>query len=508
MSEIKQFYSSPPHPLVVVSNRGPVTLADSDEGVKVRNSVGGLVSAVEPIINQTGGVWVAWGGREEAGNEQDGKLLPLMPLPFGHPRYYFSELRLSPQEISTFYDGFTNACLWPLCHSFIDKTVFDLQHWQSYIKVNEKFTAATSKVIGPRQLVWVHDYHLALMPQMLKKQIPSLRVSMFWHIPFPSADIFEALPWASAILSGMLGSEFIAFHTENYVFNFLSTVERVLNARIDYEKGTVYWEGREIRVKAVPIGIDWRDFDGLARKDAVRRRAEEIRHSAGGEYLLLGVDRLDYTKGILERLKALETLWERYPEWRRRLTFVQVAVPSRTDVPEYQQLKRDLDETVGRMNGRFTEDYRVPVKYLYRSLTREELVAHYIAADMAMVTPLRDGLNLVAKEFVVSQVDSDGVLLLSPLAGASAQMREALVANPYHLVDVADKIVHGLSMPAGEKRKRLVTLQNRIREEDIHWWWEKVLEGWVGASLKERLMAPSQNTSEPARDNLRTLNLA
>ncbi|NPV90763.1 MAG: trehalose-6-phosphate synthase [Firmicutes bacterium] len=507
MPELKKIFNTLPQSLVTVSNRGPVVLSDSDEGVKMHRSVGGLVSAVEPIISQTGGVWIAWGGRADTGRE-DGKVLPLLPLPFGHPKYYFSEILLTPWEISNFYDGFTNSCLWPLCHSFIGKTVFDPKHWQSYIQVNQKFASATMKVIAPGQLIWIHDYHLALVPQMLKKQLPSSQVSLFWHIPFPAADIFQALPWSAAILRGMLGSEFIAFHTAHYVFNFLLTVERVLNARVDLEKGVVYWEGREIKVQAVPIGIDWKEFDGLARQESVRRRAEVIRRSAGGERLLLGVDRLDYTKGILERLRALEALFEHHPEWRGRLTFIQVAVPSRTNVPGYRQLKREIDETVGRLNGRFTEDYHVPVKYIYRSLTREELVAHYLAADMALVTPLRDGLNLVAKEFVISQVESDGVLLLSPLAGVSSQMKEALVANPYHPLEVADKIVAGLDMPAEEKKKRLAALQSRTRREDIHWWWDKIRSIWIGTHLKEQYLAAGENAPDSARDNVRTLNLA
>ena len=505
MVEIKPFVVSQPHSLVVVSNRGPVTLEETERGIEVKISSGGLVSAVEPIIREVGGIWVAWSGRAETG-EKPGDA-ELIPLPAEHPRYYFSELKLNQEEIIGFYQGFTNACLWPLCHSLIEKTVFDERQWRTYVQVNQKFAAAALKVAGPRQPVWVHDYHLALLPLMLKKRSCNARVSLFWHIPFPAADLFQALPWAREILSGMLGSELVAFHTRQYALNFLGSVERILGGDVDYQKGAVFWEGREVKVRSAPIGIDWRDFEARARNERVRRRALEIRDLAGGEWLLLGVDRLDYTKGILERLRALEILWERYPEWRRRLTLIQVAVPSRIEVPGYQQLRREVEEAIGRINGRFTEDYRVPIKYVFRSVSRDELVAHYLAADLAMVTPLRDGLNLVAKEYVISKVDAEGILLLSQLAGSAEQLGEALMVNPYNPGEVAQRIIQGIAMPGDEKRRRLAAMQKGIREQDGQWWWEQISNEWLGSYKKRMVIAPPSCDSGQLEKYLRGLNL-
>lgn len=490
MAEVKLRVYPDPSSLVVVSNRGPVTFQESPEGIRATRSVGGLVAAVEPIIRETGGVWVAWGGRLERDTEVEGSLFAntaRLPWPENHPRYYFSELKLKPEEVSGFYEGFSNACLWPLCHSFLETTVFDPRQWEAYVSANQKFAAAAWEAAGPWQLIWVHDYHLALVPAILRQRHSRVRVSLFWHIPFPPADIFQTLPWAEEILEGMLGSELIAFHTEQYVNNFLAAVERLTACRVNWAAGSVECQGREVRVRAVPIGIAWREFAQLARQERVQKRAQEIRQAAGGEWILLGVDRLDYTKGILERLKAIEMLLERFPAWRRRLTFIQIAVPSRTAVPGYQRLKREVEEAVGRINGKYTEDYHVPVKYIFRGLSREELVAHYLAADMMLVTPLRDGLNLVAKEYVASRVDGDGVLLLSPLAGAAAQLKEALYANPYNLLEMVEQIVRGVSMSAAERRRRMAFLQKRVQEEDLGWWWRQILRMWVGGNYRGRL---------------------
>jgi len=500
MAEVKFRVYPDPSSLVVVSNRGPVTFQESPEGIRAARSVGGLVAAVEPIIRETGGVWVAWGGRLEKGTETNAECASVMRLPWPqeHPRYYFSEIKLKPEEAADFYEGFSNACLWPLCHSFLETAVFEPRQWEAYLSANRKFTEAAWETAGPWQLIWVHDYHLALVPAMLRERNPQTRVSLFWHIPFPPADIFQALPWAEEILEGMLGSELVAFHTEQYVNNFLGTVERLTPYRVNWESGSIECDSREVRVKAVPIGIAWREFAETARQEKVQRRAQEIRRAAGGDWILLGVDRLDYTKGILERLKAVEMLLERFPAWRRRLTFIQVAVPSRTAVPGYQRLKREVEEAVGRINGKYTEDYHVPVKYIFRGMDREELVAHYLAADMMLVTPLRDGLNLVAKEYVASRVDESGVLLLSPLAGAAAQMKEALHANPYSPREMMDQIVRGLTMSAVEKRRRMSLLRQRVQEEDLGWWWKQILRAWLGSSYRGRLEAALPAEKEEA----------
>lgn len=405
--------------LIVVSNRGSCTFKRTSRGFKAVPSVSGLVSAVEPVVMREGGMWIAWGGRFSRGHEVAGASLP---MPEAGPGYVFHEILLTRQEVARFYEGFANGCLWPLCHSFVERVVFCERDWLGYQRVNEKFAEVLLGKAGPRDWVWVHDYHLALLPGLIRKRRPYSRLSLFWHVPFPPPELFAVLPWARELLRGMLGADLVGFHCESYVRNFLQAAAEIAGAKVDYAAGTASWAGRPVKVAAVPIGIDWREFERLARQREVVRKAAHIRKAAGGKYLLLGVDRLDYTKGVLERLNAIDWLLENYPRLRRELTFIQVAVPSRTGTLAYQSLRRKVEEAVGCINGKFTEDYHVPVRYLFRPLSKPDLAAHYLAADMALVTPLRDGLNLVAKEYVAANVNDVGVLLLSPFAGAAGQL--------------------------------------------------------------------------------------
>ncbi len=462
-------------PLTVVSNRGACILKNDGRGIQAVPSVSGLVSAIEPVLKQEGGTWVAWGGRYGGEGELKGLSLP---LPEGESRYVFQEVMLTAQEVALFYDGFANGCLWPLCHSFLDKSVFREEYWQAYRKVNKKYAEFLLSTANPDTLVWVHDYHLALLPEYLRRHQPLLRIALFWHIPFPPSEIFAVVPWAEELLSGMLAGDLIAFHTEKYKQNFLQSAAEI-GAEIDYLTGSVFWSGRKLQTAAIPIGIDWSDIAGTAAEPEIVEKAAQIRQAVGGEHLILGVDRLDYTKGIPERLQAVEWLLENYPEYRGRLTLIQIAVPSRTDVPAYSRLKRQIEELVGRINGRFTENYHVPVRYLFKALTKKELIANYLAADMALVTPLKDGLNLVAKEYVAAKSDGNGVLLLSPFAGASVQLKQALMANPYNPLEVSARIMAGLKMPPAEKKRRMAALTKIIREQDVFWWWRKTRQNWL-----------------------------
>jgi len=325
-------------------------------------------------------------------------------------------------------------------------------------------------------VVWVHDFHLALVPEMLRRAQPRVRIAFFWHIPFPSHDIFSILPWAPDILRGMLHADSLAFHSAVYVDNFLQCAAHILGASIRKGRGSLQWQGREISVRALPIGVDAERFRAPAADPRVQHRAAAIRRAVGARFLVLGADRLDYTKGILERLKAIELFLERYPEYRHHFTFLQVAVPTRTEGPDYRELRRAVEETVGRINGRFGEQWRVPVRYQFRSFSLESLVAHYLAADVALVTPLRDGLNLVAKEFVASRTDNAGVLVLSPFAGAAAQLTAAVMANPYHPDHVAEQLRYALEMPPEEQSRRMRELRRNVETHDLSHWWESVLE--------------------------------
>ncbi len=465
--------------LVVVSNRGACILRETPEGIESVPSVSGLVSAIEPVIAQEGGAWIAWGGRYGKENQSLGIS---RPMPEDGQKYVFHEVLLTPREVNLYYEGFANSCLWPLCHNFVEKSVFHEEQWQAYCNVNKKYAQVILQKTTPNDWIWVHDYHLARVPGDIRRYRPHARISLFWHIPFPPAEVFAVMPWAKEYISGMLEAELLGFHTGSYVQNFLQAAAEIAGAEVDYMSGTVYRTGRKIKVVAIPIGINWREFTRLAGSDEVIRKASRIRRAAGGEYLLIGVDRLDYTKGIPERLRAIAWLLENYPHYRGKMTFIQIAVPSRTGTHAYRELKRQIEENVGRINGAFTEDYHVPVRYLFKPLSKPELVAHYLAADMALVTPVKDGLNLVAKEYVVANAKDVGVLLLSPFAGAANQLKDALIANPYDFRETASKIVLGLEMPVIEKKRRLAALNKVVREQDIDWWWRRLRHNWLADS--------------------------
>jgi len=474
--------------LVLVSNRASYILEETPEGINGRRAVSGLVSALEPLLQKSGGVWVAWGGRlaeelvDEGRSSEPGLLVTRgcqeaqeglrLEVPFDEPRYTLREVLLTGKEVQGFYHGLSNGCLWPLCHSFLEKTVYNPDHWVKYAEVNRKFARVIMEEAREGDLIWVQDYHLALVPQWIRRWQPGARIAMFWHIPFPPYEIFSTLPWGRQILLGLLGCDLLAFHLESYKENFLKCIRRYFG--LDCQEGYINWGNHTLSVQALPIGIDYQAFRELAEKPVIQQRATQLRESLGTEYMLFGIDRLDYSKGILERLRALEIFLERYPAYLGRVSLVQVAVPSREDVPAYQVLKRQVEEAVGRINGRFTHNWRVPVHYLYGSLSQVDLVAHYLACDLALVTPLRDGLNLVAKEFVASRTDKRGMLLLSPFAGAAAELNEAILVNPYAPGEVAAAIKQGLEMPAGELEKRITLLQSRVRQKDIRWWWQQM----------------------------------
>lgn len=456
--------------LVVVANRLPYAVRPAPGGVELTRSVGGLVAAVEPVVLATGGVWIGWGGRAAMPGEAPVSLA----VPQEAPRYRIHEVLLTAAEYRGYYHGFSNSCLWPLSHLFVGRAVVRAEHWEAYRAVNRRFARTALSYLTPGRLVWVHDYHLTLVPALLREARPDVRVAFFWHIPFPPTEALLVLPWAREVLRGLLGSDAIGFHTQDYARNFLRAAAAVPGAEVDEEEGAVLYEGRVVRVRALPVGVDWEAFQGTARRPAVQRRAEAIRAAAGTPHLVLGVDRLDYTKGIPERLAAFGAFLDAYPEYRDKVTFLQIGVPSRSEVPEYQEVRRRVEEAVGRVNGLHGDGWRVPVRYQARSLSREELVAHYLAADVALVTPLRDGLNLVAKEYVASRVDGGGALVLSPFAGAAAQLPEAVLANPYEPNELAAGIFRALAMDPAERARRMQALRRRVREHDLRWWWEQV----------------------------------
>lgn len=455
--------------LIILANRGPFVLRGEGSGTERERSVSGLVSALEPFLQQQGGEWVAWGGRTVSGAA--GETGTVITVDDGRHPYTFREVLLSGEEEEGYYNGLANAALWPLCHCFVGKCHFDAADWEHYVAVNRRFAREGARVAGPHDLLWVHDYHLALVPGYLREQRRlNNHIAFFWHIPFPPVDVFSVLPWAADILRGLLGSDLLGFHTVRYVEHFQDAAEQLLDLQVDRQNGSVFFRGREVKVRALPMGIDWAAFAKLASDPGVRSRALRMRQTAGVDYILLGVDRLDYTKGILERLEAFELFLNRYPAYRRRVMFMQVAVPSRGEVRDYQHLKRRVEETVGRINGAFGEGWYVPVHYYHRGFDRRRLVALYQAAHVAVVSPLRDGLNLVAKEFIASRVEEDGVLLLSQFAGAAEELEEAVTVNPYDREDMAEKMRLALEMPLDSQQKRMRAMRRTVREHDLRWW--------------------------------------
>jgi trehalose 6-phosphate synthase/phosphatase len=447
--------------LLIVSNRAPVEVARSADGVRIGRTVGGLAAALDDALRAHGGTWIAWVGHPEADE--------LGPAETGLP-YPIRAVRLKEREINDYYAGFANQVLWPLCHTFPNLMQVQATYWNAYRHANERFAAAVLETTRPGDLVWVHDFHLCLVPGLLRAASLPARVGVFWHIPFPPPSVFGILRWRAELLSGLLGADLLAFQTEPDAANFLSSVRQFLELPVADDPPRVVLPGREVRVIALPIGIDYESFRNQASEPAVQANAARLREALHVEVVMLGVDRLDYTKGIIERLHGYERFLERHPDWRRRVCLVQIAVPSRVRVPEYRQMKRAIDETVGRIAGRFTHEGRAPVQYMYTALAREKLTAYYVAADVALVTPLRDGMNLVAKEYVACRGAAGGVLLLSEFAGAAQELHEAVLVNPYDPEAIRRGLEQCVAMPPEERRRRMRALDRRVAAGHVRRW--------------------------------------
>ncbi len=452
--------------LVVVSNRGPFRFKKSTRGVQAEKTVGGLVSALDPLLRQTGGTWVAW---DDQFREND-PLGSKVRVPLEKPEYVFSRLRLTDQDIKLFYHGFSNRTLWPLCHYFLSRCEFEKRDFERYREVNVRFAEAAHEEGRPGDTIFVQDYHLALVPSELRRLGTRSRIAFFWHIPFPSYDVFRVLPWREELIKGMLDADLIGFHTRSYVRHFASCAVRIFGAKWDESAETLRLGDRNVRLRACPLGIEFDEFERLALAPESRERARGIRKALDTPIMILGADRVDYSKGIIERLAGVEHFLNLYPEYRRRISFIQIAVPSREEVPEYRTIIRAIDETVGRINGRLAEEGWAPIHYYARAFPRRQLAAYYLAADIALLTPLRDGLNLIAKEYVACKPAEDGTLILSEFAGAAEEMEDALLVNPFDVDDVARKLKIAAEMHAEERRRHMRRLRDHVASHDITWW--------------------------------------
>jgi alpha,alpha-trehalose-phosphate synthase [UDP-forming] len=466
---------------IVVSNREPYEHRWSDEvgEIDVRRPAGGLTSALDPLLQALGGTWVAWGSGEADAAVVDKE--HRVRVPPEDPRYTLRRVWLTQHDIHRYYLGFANQFLWPLCHLRPDLTRVRSRYWERYRRVNRRFAEAVlEEARGGEAAVWVQDYHLALAPLFVRAQRPDLTLAHFWHIPWPPIDIFRLAPQAPYLLRGLLANDQMGFHLQGFAHNFLRCAEQLIGAEVDWERGTATLDGHTCHVGAFPISIDVQSFRDAAAAPGVEGQMERLRqrYVPGGGKVGVGVDRMDYSKGLPEKFKALEFLWERYPEFRERFTYIQVAVPSRSDIEAYDALSEKVDRQVWEINDRFgTERWR-PIHLIKQSLPAERLAVLYRMADVCIVSSLQDGMNLVAKEYVASQVDGAGVLLLSEFTGAAEELKEAMLINPYAPEDFALRVREALGLPEEERRATMRALQGSMRS--IFDWMYEVFAGWGG----------------------------
>ena len=451
--------------LVVVANRLPVDRVVEDDGSHSwRRSPGGLVTAVEPVMQRKHGAWVGWDGGPDGPDEPfDQDDMRLVPVP------------LSAEEIEKFYEGFSNATLWPLYHDVVAKPEYHREWWDSYVTVNRRFANRAAALAAEGAMVWVHDYQLQLVPSMLREQRPDLRIGFFLHIPFPPTELFLQLPWRRQLLQGLLGADLVGFQRPGGAQNFVRLVRQRVGHKTHRE--FVYLDdGRTVEAAAFPISIDYPGLAELSQSDSVAERAKEIREQLGNpRMLLLGVDRLDYTKGIYDRLQAFGELLADEVVSVEDAVFVQVATPSRERVDEYRRLRDEIDRLVGRINGDYGRIGRPAISYLHSSYPREEMAALFKAADIMVVTPLRDGMNLVAKEYVACRDTQDGALVLSEFAGAADELKQAFLVNPYDIDGMKQAIVDAMQAQPRDLTRRMRAMRKTVKDHDVVGWAESFM---------------------------------
>jgi alpha,alpha-trehalose-phosphate synthase [UDP-forming] len=468
--------------LVLLSNREPYEHIYDDEGeVRARQPAGGLVSALDPMMRRTCGTWVAWGSGEA--DQEVTSPDCRVPVPPEDPSYTLRRVWLDDADIEGYYLGFANRSLWPLCHLLVQHFEFRHEQWERYVAVNMRFARATADEVRRSErppIVWVQDYHFALVPEYLRRALPGVFIHQFWHIPFPPPDILRLLPMEAVdqVLRGLLGNDLLEFHTERYAHNFVDCVRAFIpDARPFGERLAIQVDDREMRVGAFPISIDVEQLERLAMSEATTRRARDLRErfAPGNRALGVSVDRIDYTKGILPRLDALEALWHDSPELRGRFTMLFVGTPSRTEIPAYRELEEQIVTRVAQINDRVGTREWTPIMLVRENFDAEILAAIYRAADVCVVSSLQDGMNLVAKEFIASQVDERGVLVLSRFTGAAEEIAEAVIINPFSIDEFVAGIREAFDMNPDERRHRMRAMRERLRSSTIFDWLEGIM---------------------------------
>lgn len=454
---------------IIISNRLPVKVIRTKYGLEITDSEGGLATGLGSVYRSGDNIWIGWPGLEITDKEEQKfvekelKKKNLIPL------------FLTDEEVKLFYEGFANEIIWPICHYRPSYSVFELQSWLFYKQVNKKFAHLLKEYIAPEDTVWVHDYHLMLLPKLIRNEHPELSIGYFQHIPFPSHEVFRLIPWRKELLEGMLGADLIGFHTQSDVTYFTNACTHILKAN---SYGNIIRNAsRKVLVGSFPMGIDAEKFKTISEERKTRVRSYLLKRHLKHNKIILSIDRLDYSKGIIERIKAIENLLETYPEYREKITFIQLIVPSRDTVKQYKLLKDEIDRYVGEVNSKFANTNWKPIQYFYNSYPIEEVCALYAAADVCLVTPIRDGMNLVCKEFIMcnSHDDANGVLILSEMAGAAENMQETIIINPNNIQQITKAIHTALTMPKEEQRNVLNTLSEKTIKYDVKHWVDQFL---------------------------------
>lgn len=447
---------------IIVSNRLPVSLQHKNGKFEFKPSAGGLATGLGSIYKEGENIWIGWPGNDVEDPEQRLEVTKELK------KFKMAPVFLTKEDIELYYEGFSNETIWPAFHYFTQYINYEDTYWEAYHKVNREFSDAILELANADDTIWVHDYQLLLLPMMLREKLPDATIAFFQHIPFPSYEIIRMLPWRREILEGMVGSDLIGFHTYDDMRHFLSAVGRILG--LSNESGFIQADNRLVNVDAFPMGIDYDKFAKAAASKKTQNHVRRFKEMLGEQRLLLTIDRLDYSKGIPQRIKAFEELLEAHPEFHGKVSMIMVVVPSRAKVQSYKELKVEIDTLVGRINSKFSTLNWVPIHYFYRSFPFNELSAFYVLSDIALVTPLRDGMNLVCKEFVASKTDKKGVLILSEMAGASKELVDAILVNPNNLEGVKNAIMEALTMDEDEQELRISSMQQSLKKYDIFQW--------------------------------------
>ncbi len=463
--------------LIVVSNREPYVHRKQEQDIVWEQPVGGLTSALDDVLRLLGGVWVAWGSGDADRRTVDRK--SRVRVPPDQPSYTLKRVWLTPGEVENYYNGYSNHVLWPLCHIALERVYLRHRYWEDYVSANHRFARAVGEEVESGTMVWIHDYHLALLPALLRADYPDLTLAHFWHVPWPNFSVLRVCPQARELVEGMLANDLIGFQVSHFASNFMDCVEKLIpDAEVDRERAIVSLKGHETRLEAFPISVDFERFHQMASSRRSQRFMEKLRRrlNLAPDILLgVGVDRLEYTKGLTKRLQAIELFFERFPKFRKRFTFFQVAVPTRASEP-YIGYGKGVQALVRQVNQRFGTAEWKPVIYTEAKMEHRELAALYREADLCIVSSVYDGMNLVAKEFISCQTEEKGVLLLSEFAGAAEELDEAIIVNPYDLESFSESIRDALAMGSRERRKRMRTLRERVSAADINTWIRNIIQ--------------------------------